>query len=139
MDAGFDKNKTKLGVFVFAVPLEMLADSDGLIVLSVTCFPAGGEGIEIECYLLDQHVEVLGYFWSEACHGEITPSVKDQAEAMLHCMCAIGLRRKLFHTGCTVPLDLRMRRILLPGGTCQLSALPLATSAKGDLPVTTLT
>ena len=131
MDAGFDKNETEFGVFVFAVPLEMFADSDGLIVLSVTCFPAGRQGIEIECNLLDQHVEVFGYFWSEAYHVEITPSVKDQAEAMLHCMGAIGLRRKLFHTGCTVPLDLRMRRILLPGGAYQLFCSTLSDICKG--------
>ena len=39
-----------------------------------------------QSYLLDQHVEVLGYLWGEACYLEITPSVKDQAEAKLYCM-----------------------------------------------------
>lgn len=30
MDSGLDENETELGVFVLAVALEMLADSDGL-------------------------------------------------------------------------------------------------------------
>ena len=30
MDSGLDENETELGVLVFAVALEVLADSDGL-------------------------------------------------------------------------------------------------------------
>lgn len=41
---------------------------------------------EAQSYLLDQHIEVLGYLWSEACYSKITPSVKDQAEAKLYCI-----------------------------------------------------
>ena len=45
-----------------------------------------GKRREAQSYLLDQHVEVLWYLWSEACYLKITPSVKDQAEAKLYCM-----------------------------------------------------
>ena len=34
MDAGFDENEAEFGVLVFAVPLEMLADGDGLIFIN---------------------------------------------------------------------------------------------------------
>ena len=111
MNAGFDKNEAELGVFVFSVALEMLADSDSLCIISDYL---ALEEEEDGSYLFDQHVEVLGNLWSEAYHAEITLSVEDQAEAMLLCVCRRTLRRKLFHIECTVPLDLRMRRILLP-------------------------
>jgi len=45
VDAGLDENEAELGVFVLAVALEVLADSDGL---------------------LDQHVEVLWDFRGQA-------------------------------------------------------------------------
>lgn len=35
MDSGFDKNQSELGVLVLAVPLEVLADSDGLRRISI--------------------------------------------------------------------------------------------------------
>jgi hypothetical protein len=34
MNSGLDKNKTELGVFILAVALEMLADSDSLTEVS---------------------------------------------------------------------------------------------------------
>lgn len=34
MNAGFDENEAEFGVLVFAVALEMLPDSDGLIAVS---------------------------------------------------------------------------------------------------------
>ena len=34
MDAGFNENKAKFGVFVFSVALEMLANSDGLSLIN---------------------------------------------------------------------------------------------------------
>ena len=40
MDSGFNKNKAEFGIFVFAVALEMLANSDGLS-LSITCLHSG--------------------------------------------------------------------------------------------------
>ena len=46
-------------------------------------FFAGIKKGSVKCYLLDQHVEVLGDFWCEACHVEITLSVIDQAEAVM--------------------------------------------------------
>ena len=85
MDAGFDENKAEFGIFVLSVALEMLANSDSLSLINhLPSSWANGE--RLKSYLLDQHVEVLGYLWSEACYIEITPSVKDQAEAKLYCM-----------------------------------------------------
>ena len=34
MNSGFNKNETEFGVFVLAITLEMLADSDGLLLLA---------------------------------------------------------------------------------------------------------
>jgi hypothetical protein len=36
MDAGFDENKTEFRIFVFAIALEMLADSNSLEIFSRT-------------------------------------------------------------------------------------------------------
>lgn len=94
MDAGFDEDETEFRILVFAVALEMLADGDGLIFVSARS-PLLNRGIKREWddggqrYLLDQHVQVLWDLWCKACHEEITPSVKDQAEAM-SCEIAAG-------------------------------------------------
>ena len=67
MDAGFNKNKAEFRVFVFSVALEMLANSDGLSLINY--LPSHwAHGGKAQSYLLDQHVEVLGYLWSEACY-----------------------------------------------------------------------
>lgn len=69
--------------------------------------------------LLDQHVKVLGYLRCETYEGNVTLSVEDQAEAALYGL-TLGadsrVGREAFHTKAIVPLDLRIRRILLPIG-----------------------
>jgi len=49
VDTGLDENKTELRVFILAVALKMLANSNGL---------------------LDQHVKILWDFWGEAVRFE---------------------------------------------------------------------
>ncbi len=97
---------------------------------------------ESQHYLLDQHVEVLGYFWCKAYHVEITPSVKDQAEAVIRrsaYMDEVLRPCHPFHAGCTVPLDLRIRRILLPAIYVSSVSWPLVAQRRSISPVTTLT
>ena len=67
--------------------------------------------------LLDQHVQILRYFRSEACHVKVTLSVKDQAEAVLkRVTLELNPRQRLqqVQPQQIVPFDFRMRRILLP-------------------------
>lgn len=94
MDPRLDENEAELGVLVFAVTLEMLSDRDGLeiivsaIPLYIYIYPwrgklGRGPGGPGGANLLDQHVQVLGDLRSEAWWRakNVTPSVKDQAEA----------------------------------------------------------
>jgi hypothetical protein len=70
VDTGLDQNEAELGVLVLAVALEVLADSDGLKSERLACSAMKLDkkmGGEKNFYLLDQEVEVLGEFGSEAC------------------------------------------------------------------------
>jgi hypothetical protein len=86
VDAGLDENQAEFGVLILAISLEVLADSNGLKgwVSAIRGF------IDQSTYLLDQHIEVLWDFRSEAYF--VSPSVKDQAEAiLLYCMGSASL------------------------------------------------
>lgn len=76
--------------------------------------------------LLDQHVKILWYLRCETYEVKVTLSVEDQAEAVLYGLTLEAnsrAHRKAFHTQIIVPLDLRIRRILLPIRTLALATL----------------
>lgn len=60
VDSRLDKNQTELGVLVFSVALEMLADGNSLIFVNMNSLCN-----ELLPYLLDQHVEILWDFWGK--------------------------------------------------------------------------
>ena len=64
VDTGLDQNEAELGVLVLAVTLKVLADSNSLYTISGIDHSSDRHGVK---YLLDQEVEVLGEFGSEAC------------------------------------------------------------------------
>lgn len=69
VDSGFDQNEAELGVLVFAVSLEMLADGNSLwgfkIHMSVQTLQWRiHRRIRVCTYLLDQHVKI---FWNFGC------------------------------------------------------------------------
>ena len=85
MDAGFDENEAELRVFVFSVALEMFANSDSL--LKINHLPSSWAKRErLKSYLLDQHVEVLGYLWGEAyCLKSLRQSKTKQRQYCIVC------------------------------------------------------
>jgi hypothetical protein len=85
VNAGFDKNQTEFGIFILAITLEMLTDSDSLEIISRVCemvdqVLVGLDGAQKN--LFDQHVKILWYLRCEAYHVKVTLSVRDQAEAV---------------------------------------------------------
>jgi hypothetical protein len=80
VDTRLDENEAELAVLVLAVALKVLADGDGLQ-QSVRRKYKGMR--KMQRYLLDQEVEVLGEFGSEACFTKnLSVSLWiDQAEA----------------------------------------------------------
>jgi hypothetical protein len=74
-------------------------------------------------HLLDEHVKVLGDFGGEACIESLRQSeTKQRRNFDMYVMYFVPtlasihlLLRTFFHAGSSVPLDLRIRRILFPG------------------------
>jgi hypothetical protein len=109
---------------------------------------AGLQDQSCDCtHLLDKHVKVLGDLGGEACIKSLRQSETKQRRNcdmyVMYCVPALASShlplRTFFHAGSSVPLDLRIRRILFPAKFCQhLSPLQLRIQCS-NIPVTILT
>ena len=89
MDTGLDENKTELGVLVLAVALEVLADGNSLVVVSMRRPCGCARPVVYDCtHLLDKHVKVLGDLGGEACIESLCQSETKQRRN-LTCMSCI--------------------------------------------------
>jgi hypothetical protein len=89
VDAGLDKNQAELGVLVLAVALEVLADGNGLVVVSIVRPCGCARPVVCGCtHLLDEHVKVLGDLGGEACIESLRQSETKQRRN-LTCMSCV--------------------------------------------------